>query len=215
LEVVPMRVRLPLCALLLALSAGAVTCSGGCRQDQARPPAGQPPAAGAAADPQAEARVTADLVAMRADVTRDPTLPGQPATRVSFWGTRVTDAYLKELAPLAHLNLLDLRGTPVTDAGLKELPALPELRELDLSETQVTDAGLKELARLPRLDSLHLDKSRVTDAGLADLARLKQLRSVTLWQCQGVTEAGAKELQRALPQAHVTFHPAGKVGRPR
>jgi hypothetical protein len=211
-----MRVRPHLCTLLVALSAGAVTCSGGCRRDQTKPP-GTPPPTGAApaADSQAEARVTADLVAMGADVTRDPTLPGQPATRVSFGGTKVTDAYLKQLAPLAHLNLLDLRGTPVTDAGLKGLPALPELRELDLSETQVTDAGLKELARLPRLDTVHLDKTRVTDAGVKDMAGLKQLRWVKLWQCPGVTEAGAKELQRALPQAHVVSQPAGKVGRRR
>jgi hypothetical protein len=211
-----MRVRLQLCGLLLALSACGVTCSSGCRQDNAKTPATQSSTTDTpAADPQAEARVTADIVKMRADVLRDTTLPGQPPTRVSFWGTKVTDAYLKELAPLAHLNLLDLRGTQVTDTGLKELPALPALSELDLSETQVTDAGLKELARLPKLDSLHLDKTRVTDAGLKELARLKQLRGVTLWQCPAVTEAGAKELQRALPKAHVVFQPAGKAGRPR
>jgi hypothetical protein len=209
-----MHIRMPLCCLLLTLSAGGVLCSSGCRQDQAKPPGTQSPTDTPMADPQAEARVTADLVNLRADVTRDPTLPGQPAIRVSFWGTKVTDAYLKQLAPLTHLQLLDLRGTPVTDAGLKELPALPALSEVDLSETQVTDAGLKELARLPRLDSLHLDKTRVTDAGLKELAKLKQLRSVRLWQCPAVTEAGAKELQRVLPQAHITFQPV-KAGRPR
>src|SRR5262249_8895029 len=146
----------------------------------AAPSSRAPTSAAPVGDPQAEARMAADIEKMGADVVRDTTLPGKPPTRVSFWHTKVTDAYLKELAPLKHLNLLDLRGTQVGDAGLKELPALPELRELDLSETQVTDAGLKELARLPKLDSLHLDKTQVSDAGLKELGKLKQLRGVSL-----------------------------------
>ena len=63
----------------------------------------------------------------------------------------MTDAGLKELAPLTQLRTLDLNETGVTDAGLKELAPLTQLRTLDLSETGVTDAGLKELkVALPR-----------------------------------------------------------------
>ena len=39
----------------------------------------------------------------------------------------------------------------MTDAGLKELAPLKNLTALDLGDTQVTDAGLKELAPLKNL----------------------------------------------------------------
>jgi hypothetical protein len=217
-----MRSRLQMGCLLAVLCLIGTACSGPHRKGLDEPPATRPPAARApraapraSTDAQAEARVAADLKKMGADVSRDDSLPGRPPMRVSFWNTRVTDADLPRLAPLRHLSLLDLRGTPVTDAGLRNLPALPGLRELDLSETKVTDAGLKELGKFPELDSLHFDKTQVTDGGLKELPRLKRLRWVTLWQCPGVTETGAKELERALPQGHVAFQPAPAPRRPR
>ena len=57
----------------------------------------------------------------------------------------MTDAGLKELAPLKNLTTLYLSLTQVTDAGLKELAPLKNLTTLDLTGTKVTDAGLKEL----------------------------------------------------------------------
>jgi hypothetical protein len=63
----------------------------------------------------------------------------------------VTDAGLKELAPLKQLTTLSLFGTKVTDAGLKGLAPLKSLTELDLFDTQVTDSGVKELQKaLPK-----------------------------------------------------------------
>ena len=49
----------------------------------------------------------------------------------------------------------------MTDAGLKELAPLKQLTALDLSGTQVTDAGLKELARTQATSpSLNLSGTR-------------------------------------------------------
>jgi len=60
----------------------------------------------------------------------------------------VTDAELKELAPLKGLNRLDLYGCPmVTDKGLKELAALKGLQELYLGRREVTAAGIAELRK--------------------------------------------------------------------
>ena len=56
----------------------------------------------------------------------------------------------------------------MTDAGLKELAPLQSLTALDLSFTDLTDAGLKELAALPNLTALRLINTGVTGAGLAN-----------------------------------------------
>ena len=65
--------------------------------------------------------------------------------------TSVTDAGVKELAPLKKLTTLSLIGTQVTDVGLKELAAFKGLTELSLFGTQVTTRGVKELQKaLPR-----------------------------------------------------------------
>jgi internalin A len=62
--------------------------------------------------------------------------------------TQVTDAGLKELAPLKNLTTLDLYGTKVTDTGLKALAPLTKLDLLILIETQVTDAGAREFQKV-------------------------------------------------------------------
>jgi len=65
----------------------------------------------------------------------------------------VTDAGLKELAPLKQLRELFLSGTRVTDVGMKELAGLTELRELSLANTQVTAAGVARLHKaLPQCE---------------------------------------------------------------
>jgi len=140
-------------------------------------------------------------------VTRDDKLPGKPVIGVnlgmSVISTKVTDAGLKELAPLKNLSTLDLSGTAVTDAGLKELAPLKNLTSLDLFRTAVTDAGLKELAPLKHLTSLNLAHTKVTDAGLKELAQLHNLTSLDL-RVTHVTQAGMEELQKALPKCKIS-----------
>src|SRR2546421_616928 len=89
-------------------------------------------------------------------ITRDARAPGEPVIAVDLRDAPVTDAKLKELAPLTPLQSLDLGFTPVTDAGLKELAPLTHLQSLHLTRTQLTDAGLKELASLTHLHFLDL-----------------------------------------------------------
>jgi hypothetical protein len=105
----------------------------------------------------------------------------------------VTDAGLKELAPLAKLTHLNLWTTKVTDAGLAELAPLKNLTHLNLMKTEVTDAGLAELAPLTELTNLTLGDTKVTDAGLKQLTAFKKLAYLYLNRT-GVTDAGLKEL---------------------
>jgi internalin A len=133
---------------------------------------------------------------------------------VSLIYAAVTDAELKELAPLKDLRKLALQGNPeITGAGLKHLAPLEKLEELDLGRTRVGDAGLKELAPFQELRSLNLWIALVTDAGLKNLAPLKELQSLNLSNNQ-VTDAGLKELApfedlRSLDLSGTTVTDAG------
>ena len=53
----------------------------------------------------------------------------------------MTDAGIKELAPLTNLSYLSLGCTKVTDAGLKHLAPLKKLYRVYVNGTEVTEAG--------------------------------------------------------------------------
>ena len=139
--------------------------------------------------PRTAETVAVEWVKERGRVTR----ANGSVVGVSLINAKVTDAELKELAPLNDLRKLELDGNEITGAGLKHLAPLEKLEELDLSRTSVGDAGLKELAPFRELRSLDLWNAQVTDAGLKHLAPLTKLRSLNLWNAQ-VTDAGLKDL---------------------
>src|SRR5262249_1547096 len=87
-----------------------------------------------------------------------------------FMRVRLTDHRRRSMSD-GGVRELDLRNTDVSDAGLKELAPLKNLAELDLSRCKVTDAGLKELAPFMNLSVLILPDG-VTDKGLKELADL-------------------------------------------
>jgi hypothetical protein len=103
-----------------------------------------------------------------ADETTDdevPYLVGAPEVLSLAVGEGVSDAGLRWLRRLPHLQALTLQGSAITDDGVRTLARLRRLRSLDLYETSVTDAGLGLLRDHPRL--LHLD----CDTGSDDLLR--------------------------------------------
>jgi hypothetical protein len=142
------------------------------------------------------------IKALGGRVVRSFATPGRPIISVDFYGAKVTDAGLKELAVLKSLQFLELRGTKVTDAGLKELAGLESLQFLELRGRKVTDAGVKELAGLKSLQSLWLSMTKVTDTGLKELAGLKSLRYLDVAGTK-VTDAGVMELRKALPNCTI------------
>jgi hypothetical protein len=94
----------------------------------------------------AEDRAVSTIEKLGGSAYRDEMKLGKPVVVVSFYGTQVTDADLKKLAPLREIRDLNLYGTPVTDEGLKHLAPLKGLTTLSLNSTNVTNAGLKEHA---------------------------------------------------------------------
>ncbi len=114
----------------------------------------------------------------------------------------ITDASLKGLEHVPHVEWLYLQGTQITDEGLVRVGLLSDLTRLHVEKTQITDAGLKHLHGLHRLEYLNLYGTRVTDEGLKTLAEMPSLRRVYLWQTH-VTDDGLAQLQAALPDAVV------------
>jgi Leucine-rich repeat (LRR) protein len=105
-----------------------------------------------------------------------------------------TDADLKGLAGVEHLQALCCRGKEVTDEGMKTLAAHRDLRWLQVGEWgRVTDDGLKTLAGLPRLEAVYLWSAKVSDRGLKHLAGLKRLRWLATMGAT-ITDAGVKDI---------------------
>jgi Leucine-rich repeat (LRR) protein len=129
----------------------------------------------------------------------------QQLTTLNLTDSKVTDKGLKELTELKQLTSLNLSFTGVTDAGLKDVKELQQLTTLNLGATKVTDKGLKELTELKQLTSLDLSATELTDKGLKELTELKLLTSLDLEfnKFNGVTDAGLRELQQALPKCNV------------
>ena len=118
----------------------------------------------------------------------------------------VSDAGLVQLKGMTNLSVLLFDHTQISDAGLVQLKGLTHLRYLYLQGTRVTDAGLVHLKGLTNLYYLGLDGTLVIDAGLAHLKDLTNLRRLVLVGLLGdtpVTDAGARELNQALPRLEI------------
>lgn len=133
--------------------------------------------------------------------------PGSPLLSVDFRLARekATDKSLASLAGIEkHVIHLDLSRTAVTDAGLDTIEDAANLLRLNLSQTSIGDAALSHLAGLTGLRSLNLYSTEVGDAGLSGLEQLPDLEAVYLWNSK-VTRKGARQLEKALPDANVVF----------
>ena len=65
----------------------------------------------------------------------------------------MTDAALREVARLPHLNYLELVDVPITDDGIRHLKSCSTLTTLMLQKTKVTSAGVTEMRKsLPTLE---------------------------------------------------------------
>ena len=138
-------------------------------------------------------------------VTFLPTLKSLKADDVpAFVFISLPEGVLAKLPPPQQPFGLELgsENADVTDASLKGLAKFERLHTLYLGGSKVTDAGLKELARLKELQRLSFS-SRMTDKGLKELAGLKSLQTLTLDQTTQVTDAGVRELQKALPNCKI------------
>ena len=64
---------------------------------------------------------------------------------LNVWDSGVTDAGVKALATLPHLETLYLDGTEITDEALKHLKSTNTLRTLWITRTLVSAEAVREL----------------------------------------------------------------------
>ncbi|RLT12509.1 MAG: hypothetical protein DWI21_00780 [Planctomycetota bacterium] len=149
-----------------------------------------------------------------------------------FERQRISDAGLKRLDQLAHLEVLNLYGNSVTDAGLTHLQPLKKLRELNLSLLAISDAGLEHLQSLTALEhlellysegfagptltngmveslkpltnltSLNLTGAKLTDTGLDGLRVLKKLKTLQVVRTR-VTAEGIQAFRAEVPNCEI------------
>ena len=149
-----------------------------------------------------------------------------------FERQRISDAGLKRLDQLAHLEVLNLYGNSVTDAGLTHLQPLKKLRELNLSLLAITDAGLKHLQPLTALEhlellysegfagptlsngmveflepltnltTLNLTGAKLTDTGLERLRVLKKLKTLQVVRTR-VSAEGIQAFRAVVPNCEI------------
>lgn len=136
-----------------------------------------------------------------------PLSADNPLLRVDFQlsGDAVGDEQLALLAPLgSHITWLNLAGTKVTDAGLAQLAPLAKVTSLHLERTAIGDAGVKHVEALKEIRYLNLYATQVTDAAVESLKALPNLRKLYLWQSQ-VTSAGADALRAANDKVDINL----------
>jgi N-acyl-D-aspartate/D-glutamate deacylase/Leucine-rich repeat (LRR) protein len=120
------------------------------------------------------------------------TFAGEHVSEVVLTRTPIIDAQLAFLAPLSHLERLDLQTTEVGELGAQFLGKLTSLRELNLNHTMTSDKSLASLKGLSNLKRLVLTNTYVEGPGLAALADLP-IEEIDL-QGAPFGDAGLREL---------------------
>ena len=117
----------------------------------------------------------------------------------------VSDADLTFIGTLSALKSLHLGNSPgISRAGISHLMPLTELEDLDINQTKIDDEGVPLVSGFTKLKSLNLYGTLITDLGLETLAGMPTLTTLHITGCQGITEAGVRKLQTALPKCQIT-----------
>jgi Leucine-rich repeat (LRR) protein len=119
--------------------------------------------------------------------------------RLNLQGSRVSDEGMRFIVEMGQLRELNLANTQIGDTGIISLSNNQNLQRLDLTGTPITNAGLASLARLENLHTLLLANTPITDAGLLELRGMRNLRELDVSRCAGITPAGIRALQTAIP----------------
>jgi uncharacterized protein (TIGR03067 family) len=114
----------------------------------------------------------------------------------------ITDDGLARLKGLAALRVLVFDRTKVGGDGMKHLKDLARLEEVHFFESEISIGFTRHLKAFPRLRVLSLERTTVGDEELKHLHGLTGLERLYLYRTK-VTDAGVKELSKALPRLAV------------
>jgi internalin A len=151
----------------------------------------------------------ADLARLAVSLSR---LPG--LTSIDLGSCAISNAGVKAIRNVAHLEAIFLDGTAVGDGIAAELANFKKLRWLDLSRTKLTDKGSSELDALARLETLLLaNNGGITDAGIQGLGKLARLQSLSIAGTKVMlAEAATMKGVEALTRLDISRTPIGDDG---
>jgi internalin A len=110
------------------------------------------------------------------------------------------------LGYLRSLHNLTFHTVTLGPAGLNALRPLPKLNELSISFVNLTDWDLKSLSKQLQLESLTLyECDGITDAGVAEFKTLKKLKTLSIKACRGVTKEAVSSLASELPSCQCDY----------
>jgi len=118
---------------------------------------------------------------------------------LSLRSPRLKGRFLKRLADLPELSVLETIGSPIDDEGLQSLPEGTGLRGLFLVGSRITGPGLEALSRLSALDDLSLAEAPLSDSGVMHLPDLPQLLAFNLSET-AITTQSFSLLQQRCPE---------------
>lgn len=98
-----------------------------------------------------------------------------------FWRCAITDDGLASLAGLRKLRALALLDTPVRGPGLAHFKACPGLETLDISTSKLVPEAFGLIATFSNLRELELDEVGATDNDVCQLQSLSRLQRLTLY----------------------------------
>jgi len=121
---------------------------------------------------------------------------------------KLSDADIANLARVKTLEVLIMDWVGVNDSELARISNLKNLWFLDIKGSSITDSGIVYLQRLTQLRRLSVTSPNITDSGIANLKSLQNLELLGVGPSsypsngpsKGVTMAGIKKLQDALPR---------------
>jgi prepilin-type N-terminal cleavage/methylation domain-containing protein len=82
-------------------------------------------------------------------------------------------------------------------------PEMRYLEMLDFTATKYDDTWTEWIIPAPALLKLHLDNTVITDATLKQMHPLTRLKTLTLVQCNNLTDEGIRQLRAALPKTEI------------
>jgi hypothetical protein len=119
----------------------------------------------------------------------------------------VDDGMADSIRKMKQLTWLSVENCAVGDDTLAALSECPDMWYVFLVHTGVSDKGVAHLPKLKKPLALYLAECKsVTDASIESLAQLSKSRDLHIsLQRSGITEAGARRLQSALPDAQISW----------
>ena len=119
--------------------------------------------------------------------------------KVSILDARLTAENLRPLARLVHCKSIDLSGTEFDRYSLRVLADVSDLREICWRWSKVCGRDVSALGRMPKLTKLDLSYSDLDDEGVRHIATFRQLRSLSIENCESVSDDGLVALAGGSP----------------